>query len=139
MNPMTATVRVRAGAKPEVVGVHASAGLEEMAWHVVSSALGAAAGEVAQPGVYRVVVEGEPKKPTIRVSRLAGPTQSVITAVVVRDGPSAVHVHSVHVTLAEGAASGTEERAHKNLAEAAAVAARTAAVGEQRAIEVVLD
>ena len=139
MESMSAVVRVGTSHRSEVVDLRAPALVREVATVLLDAALVAARSEMQAPGVYDVHVEGESRAPRVSVRLMAGPDQTVVTARVTRDGPEAMHVHSVRVSPSERPASPVAERAHKALAEAAAVAARTMPVGEERALEVVLD
>jgi hypothetical protein len=138
MEAVSAVVRVGTGARSEVLDLRAPPLLGEMAALLLDAALLSARAELQAPGVYGVEVEGDPRAPRVVVRHLAGPGQTVVTARVTRDGPEAMHVHSVRVSPAEGGEQAAE-RAHKALAEAAAAASRAMPVGSERAIEVVLD
>lgn len=128
MTPVSALVKVTAEIEP--LFIDAPAIMRPLAASLVVTAVKQAHPE---PGFYRIDVEGNAKKPTVRLARLAPLSSVVAAALVERESPE-----SVRVVEARASAGADRERLQGALAEAAATAAPKLKVGQRAFMTLVI-
>lgn len=137
MRPVCAVLRIDGGGDARLINVSAGDHAMEMAQTLVESSAMAASHEMKEPGVYRLRIDGEPKRPDITVTKIADPEETVAVAMVERDGEESVAIRDVKLSLGQGAEleDGMVESA---LTEAVASCAKAIPMGEERAVEIVI-